>query len=945
MKKTALIICLFLVIVSTNGFAGGKKEPVKKEEPVAEGPQREVTALDKIGALIKDGQFEEARTVYVHDGFMPNTVDADGRNTVHLAVEAQNAALADFFIRLGNVPDAPDNLRDTPLTISARNRDAASARILLAAGAYIHHPGSDGLSAAAIAVRDSSTAFLGAILTAASLLDIDEQARTILHLAVEEGNTQAVQLILAAGSIPVQQRLINMRTQDGKTALDLAYSHPDSLNHARVSQLLVDGGGISSDPLNTYFAPAVRTLNFNLRGSDGISSLHFSVREKRTGWTELLLEKRADVNIKNTAGTTPLHEAAMIGDIETMRRLIAAGADVNGQDGQGNTAMHLAVPAAVHQQALDLLLRNRANPNLRDGRGDSPLHVVISLHREAAIAGALLQGGSDVSIHNIEGKTPLFTAIEEKANDIIPLLLDYNSDIFAATNSGATPFERALSGGNGTLDALITERTVLQADNGGNTPLLVAVRLSAAVDTIRKILDKNALVNARNQEGDTALHIAVRLNAGATGELLLSRGADVFLQNAKGESPLYLTFYLQGGFRQWMFNPIVLSARDGTGNTILHWATQWGLDAAIPEIVSKGANLEAQNVTGETSLFIAVKADSASTVRALISAGASLAGRDTLGNSAIHAAVRWNAQAALGALITAGIDINAYNLYGMTPLHEAVRLGMFNSETALIRAGAMLELRDNAGNTPLMEAVMLGNLRSASNIVKAGGDSNARNNEGDTPLLVAVQSERSDLVGLLLDSGAQIHAQNAEGSSPFTAALHTSRRMMLTLLEKGRDQTDNEGRSPLHIALLNDVAQQDIEQIAAWVGRLSIVDREGRTPLRYAVNSKNWQAVRFLTDEGSNVFSTGRDGKTPAELTLVTNDREAVRALFGGRGITARDSQGNTVLHYAARLSQPETVSFLLELGADKNIRNTANESAADIASRWGRNENANILR
>ncbi|MDR2601546.1 MAG: ankyrin repeat domain-containing protein [Spirochaetaceae bacterium] len=904
-----------------------------------------LTPLDEVGDLIRKGNFEEAKAVYVQKNFAPNTVDGKGRNPVHLAAEARNAELADFFIRLGNAADAFDVNEYSPLNISARYVDGSTARVLVAAGADIHHAGPDGASPAIIALRENSTSFLGALLTDASMFLTDAQGKTILHLAAEDGNVLAVPLILGSGSLLTQQRIVNVRDSAGRTPLDLAYAQYDSFNHARVSQLLVEGGGNSSDPLHQYFAPAVRSLNFNLRGPDGVSSLHFSVREKRSGWTRLLLERRADVNIKNTVGTTPLHEAAVIGDVETMRQLINAGADVNGQDGQGNTPMHLAIPPSAHQQALELLLSSKANPNLRDGRGDSPLHVVISLRREIPVIEILLRGGADVSVHNIEGKTPLYTAVEEKAVELIPLLLNYNSDIFAAANNGSTPFERALADNNLTLDALITERTVLRADNSGNTPLLVTVRLNGNVDTVRKILDKNALVNARNHEGDTALHLAVRQNAAATGELLLSRGADVFLQNAKGESPLYLTFYSQGGYRQWMFNPIVLSARDGTGSTILHYVTHWGLDAAISEIVARGANIEAQNVTGETPLFIAVKADSASTVRAIISAGASLAGRDTLGNSALHAAVRWNAQTAAAVLITAAIDINAYNLYGVTPLHEAVRLGMFNIETMLLQAGANTELRDADGNTALMQAVILGNHRSASNLIQAGADINTRSNEGKTPLLVAVQAERSDLVGLLLDNSAQIYAQDADGQSPFTVALKTSRRMTLTLLEKGKDQTDDEGRSPLHIALLYNVSQQDVEQIAAWVGRVSAVDREGRTPLRYAVNAKNWVAARFLTDEGSYVFSTARDGKTPAEIVLASNDREAVRALFGGKGISSRDSQGNTVLHYAARLSRPETISFLLELGADRNVRNTASESALDIATRWNKNDNANILR
>jgi ankyrin repeat protein len=123
------------------------------------------------------------------------------------------------------------------------------------------------------------------------------------------------------------------------------------------------------------------------------------------------------------------------------------------------------------------------------------------------------------------------------------------------------------------------------------------------------------------------------------------------------------------------------------------------------------------------------------------------------------------------------------------------------------------------------------------------------------------------------------------------------------------------------------------------------VDREGRTPLRYAVNVRNWPAARFLVDQGANVFSVARDGKTPAELVLASGEREAVRALFGGKGISSRDSQGNTVLHYAARLSHPDIVTYLIELGAEKNARNTAGETSSDIAGRWGRTENANLLR
>jgi ankyrin repeat protein len=419
----------------------------------------------------------------------------------------------------------------------------------------------------------------------------------------------------------------------------------------------------------------------------------------------------------------------------------------------------------------------------------------------------------------------------------------------------------------------------------------------------------------------------------------------VFAQNAKGESPLYLAFYSPGDIRDWLLNPTVLTARDGLGNTVLHHVTQWKLDSAIAMIAAKGASLEAANVTGETPLFIAVKIDSASTVRALLNSGASISGRDALGNTALHTAVRWNALAATESLIDAKADINAYNLYGKTPLHDAVRLGVYGMERLLVERGAYLEARDKEGNTPLMEAVLKGSFRSAEHLLNSGAAVSTRNNDGDTPLLVAVEEERSDLVGILLDRGAQIHAKNADGDSPFTIALRTSPRMMLSLLAKGRDQTDDDGRSPLHIALSYNMPETDIKTIAGWLGGTNAVDMEGRTALRYAVDRNNWTAASFLANNGADVFSLARDGKTPADVTLASNSMDAVRAVFGGNAIGARDSSGNTILHYAARVSATPVIALLIELGADKAARNTSGDIPADIAQRWNRQDILPVLK
>jgi ankyrin repeat protein len=109
------------------------------------------------------------------------------------------------------------------------------------------------------------------------------------------------------------------------------------------------------------------------------------------------------------------------------------------------------------------------------------------------------------------------------------------------------------------------------------------------------------------------------------------------------------------------------------------------------------------------------------------------------------------------------------------------------------------------------------------------------------------------------------------------------------------------------------------------------------------VDLSNWEAARLLADAGSDPFAAAKDGKSAADVAL-SGGTEPVKALFSGRGITAQDPSGNTILHYAAQSGGPELISLLIELGANKNIKNISAESPADVARRRNRNDIAALL-
>ncbi|MDR2793722.1 MAG: ankyrin repeat domain-containing protein [Treponema sp.] len=904
-SKIAKRIILISGILTILVFDACKSKPDTKEEPSGAEPAVELPEESGVWAALRSGNSEEAKAYFTGEVDVREVNPENGMTPLHYAAANNDYQLAAYFIFMGADVNAPDTQGRTPLAINVSNDGGTDAQsrtthTLIEGKSEIFRPMPENTTPAAVALT---------------------------KLPVLKAMIETPSIITAADA-------------EGKTLLDLALGRPDSKVHMEAAEILIRAGAYSPAPLFTYIAPAIRSSNFDLRIGDGITPLHYAARQGYTGLIAYLLDRDADVGMKTAAGSTPLHEAAMNGHIAGMEMLIAKGADVNAQDAKGNSIMHIAIPAGVHQQALSLLLAHDANPNLRDEHGESPLHIVITLNADNAIVRLLLEGGADASIRSIEGKTPLYLAVEENKPAYIPLLLDYKSDIFAGDNAGLTPFEKVLTGNAAMLPLLITPETVMQSDGAGNTILHITVAYGAGADTITTILDKGAPVDARNKAGDTSLTIAVRQNDEPIGTLLLSRNADIFAANAKGESPLYTTFFSPDRkLRQWMLTSQTLTARDGLGNTALHYAAQWKLDAYIPRMVELGAAIDAQNATGETPLFTAVRYNAPSTIRVFVTTADTpiIDTRDKLGNTALHAAVRWDADKAAETLIALKIDVNAHALNGKTALHDAVRLGNTNLELLLTKNGANIDARDAEGNTPLMEAVVGGFSDPAARLAALGADVGARNMVGDTPLHLAVKMNRTDLAGALLQLGASIHARNLQGQTPFRIAIVTSPGMVSLLLANNRVfLADDDGLSPLHIAIRDKAPLPMVQAIIGQNAKLTAIDSTGRIPLRLAIDIENWDLATILAAAGSDVFSEAGDGKSPATIALAKG-KDAVEALFSGPAIAAKDRSGNTVLHYAAQYGTIDEANQLIRLGADKYARNISGETPADVAARWKR--------
>jgi ankyrin repeat protein len=78
------------------------------------------------------------------------------------------------------------------------------------------------------------------------------------------------------------------------------------------------------------------------------------VASRKLKSVELLLEHGAEVNAQQQGGWTALHAAAHHGDVAMAKMLLARGADPKDTNGEGKTALDLAV-ADVHEEVARLL--------------------------------------------------------------------------------------------------------------------------------------------------------------------------------------------------------------------------------------------------------------------------------------------------------------------------------------------------------------------------------------------------------------------------------------------------------------------------------------------------------------------------------------------------------------------------------------------------------------
>ena len=262
----------------------------------------------------------------------------DGETALHMAALFFREKIVDQLLAAGAEVDARDARGWTPLF------EAVSG------GAYLTFHGGEITSNE----PDALPVVQRLLKAGADVNAKDRKDITPIDLAATRNYPKIVEALLSAGA------QVNRRNQPGFTPLLIASQSDEKrwADHSEMIQSMLKHGAKPNDA-----------------DSFGKTPLMWATVNGYPGGVQALIRAGADVSAKDRHESTALShvvdcKASEKQCLAVAKQLIDAGADVNAQDGDGDTTLLMA--AKKKQKALtDLLLQSKADPSVKDKKGES----------------------------------------------------------------------------------------------------------------------------------------------------------------------------------------------------------------------------------------------------------------------------------------------------------------------------------------------------------------------------------------------------------------------------------------------------------------------------------------------------------------------------------------------------------------------------------------------
>ncbi|CAH2319960.1 E3 ubiquitin- ligase MIB2 isoform X2 [Pelobates cultripes] len=358
---------------------------------------------------------QKSTLVSIFEKLLAQKTDCESPSS--LVIEAAHGNAAKVKEMLQKHPDKVDirNQGKTALQVASHLGYIEVVKILLQANANIDLKDDEGDTALHYAAYGNQAAVIRVLLAKGADTELLNNAKfTALYIAVNKGFAEVVQVLC------IPNTTINIQDSHGDTPLHCAIT----ADFRSIIEILTEVPNIDFTVQNSQGFNLLHhsTLKGNIvavrkilerarqlvdsKKEDGFTALHLATLNNHQEVAGVLIkEGRCDVNLRNNRNQSPLHLAVTQGHVNLVHLLLSEGADVNAEDEDGDTPMHIV----FMRQHLELLETNQ------DEDGSSPLSKLqasgllgnIEMNISTVMACFLAQSGADINYANHRGKSPL----------------------------------------------------------------------------------------------------------------------------------------------------------------------------------------------------------------------------------------------------------------------------------------------------------------------------------------------------------------------------------------------------------------------------------------------------------------------------------------------------------------------------------------------------------
>ena len=413
-----------------------------------------------------------------------------------------------------------------------------------------------------------------------------------------------------------------VKSADGSTAFAVALWE-EKFDIA--DKLLLHGANVNpvDNDGETPFAESVRHNRLNSvmylirnhcdttrTGLNDATMLHFAAANGNLEMIKILQNlTKVNINARDKYNSTPFSYASFKEQIDVMKFLLSAGADINAVDNDGETAIHEAI-RHKKVKSIRFLLENNADLSIVDNRGATPLFRALSGNDAAIVSLLLPKCNALLNQPDKFGVFPLEYALRSAVStDIIALLLKAGARTDIPLKRGYSLLHVAMEKENHQAASLLLKYTHYHVirDSKGYTPLLTAV-YNGNTAFVKLIIDNApAALKDVDLAGRTALHIASSLGYNEIARMLIQAGIDVNIKDKTGETPLHKCAYYGNAYLAGLLlqSGGDINVQDNEGESLLHEAVNRNHMNMAILLIDKKIDLSLKNNSGKTARELA----------------------------------------------------------------------------------------------------------------------------------------------------------------------------------------------------------------------------------------------------------------------------------------------------------------------------------------------------